>query len=465
VRSFCQVAAALALLLGAAAPAAASTARVDGSTLVFEGGPAEANDVAVAYASGTWTVTDSGAALIAGSGCSGVGTVTCTGATSADIGGGDGNDRITVGPTTLPVDLHGDAGADQIHSDASNATLDYSRASSGVNVIIDDQNLDGEEQERDNDTGTFATIVGSPYDDQINAATNPTTLVGGGGTDILIGNVANDRFVPGPGHDSIYGGGGDDTALLEGGNAGGFYSGGPGNDSLTVENQQGPFDIFANGRADDGPPGIGHVNVQADWETMTVPSGTVVGGSIDENITVTHGTANGGRGDDRVAGDETLIGGRGRDAFTLLNPASNVVEAVDGEADRIDCSRGVPKSIDIDPIDKAPGCGPAFKLSGKKTLRFDSGGFVVARLKCASTSSSVPCAAKVAITKGKTVYARGATASVASGRTARVRLKLTSRSRREVGRGRHLTGSLSVTPVKTTHTSTLPAELGRVVIR
>ena len=478
-------------LLVAAAPAGAATVRVDspGAALAFDALPGEANDVTVSFdaASTTWRVTDAGAPLIPGAGCTLDGTTaTCSGSGPAratirlgdgndriampaahdgiDIGGGDGDDQITLGPGAGTANLHGDGGADTIHSDAPNATLDYSGSSASVNVVIDGQPLDGSTFERDNDTGTFATIVGSPFNDELDAGTNPTIIEGGAGTDTLIGGPGNDRFVPGPGNDSVYGAGGDDTAVLEGFNQMGFYSGGPGDDTLTVDQQDAPFfDVFANGRADDGGPGRG-VNVQADWESITVPRGTVTGGSINETITVLDGTANGARGNDHVIGGETLVGGRGRDAFTLTKPDTNVVKAVDGEVDRIDCRKGIPKSIAMDPIDKAPGCGPAFELSGPKTLR-PSGGFLMVRLSCDSPAPALRCRSKVSIARGSTVYASGATTTIATGDTARVRLKLSARGKRGLASGRKLTGDLTVAPATSGHGLTLPALLGRVVIR
>jgi len=66
-----------------AAPAAASTVALDGPTLTYDAAPGEANRVTVTQAGGVLTVTDTGATVTAGSGCS---VVTSTKATCPATG-------------------------------------------------------------------------------------------------------------------------------------------------------------------------------------------------------------------------------------------------------------------------------------------------------------------------------------------------------------------------------------------
>src|SRR3954471_14712904 len=93
------VCAALLLLIAAGAPAAAdaATVSVSAGTLSYTAGPGETNDVRLATGTGTIAVTDPGATVAAGGGCSSGagGAVTCStaGVTRVRIETGDGNDR------------------------------------------------------------------------------------------------------------------------------------------------------------------------------------------------------------------------------------------------------------------------------------------------------------------------------------------------------------------------------------
>src|SRR4051794_33196928 len=97
--------------------AAAATASVSNGTLTYTAAAGETNLVNVSLASGTFTVVDGGAPVVAGAGCSlpAAGRATCSasGVGSIRIDAGDGNDVITLLPST-PATLDDGPGDDLV---------------------------------------------------------------------------------------------------------------------------------------------------------------------------------------------------------------------------------------------------------------------------------------------------------------------------------------------------------------
>src|SRR5215212_7040413 len=99
------------LLAALAAPAAhAATASVEAGALHITAAQGEYNDVSIAAAPGGLAVTDAGAAVTLGPGCS---TGTCLGATRVEADLDDGDDTLTLF-AAVPADLNGGPGNDAL---------------------------------------------------------------------------------------------------------------------------------------------------------------------------------------------------------------------------------------------------------------------------------------------------------------------------------------------------------------
>ncbi len=163
------------------------------------------------------------------------GNDTLSGEGGADVlNGGDGDDTLA-----------GGAGNDQLTGGGGTNTADFGSASSGVNVNLTTNTVNGE----GNDVlSGIANVNGSRFNDSINGDANANvingragndtingrggddTVNGGAGGDELNGNGGNDRVNGGSGNDAVRGEGGDDN--LQGGPGNDFLGGGAGNDVL-----------------------------------------------------------------------------------------------------------------------------------------------------------------------------------------------------------------------------------------
>jgi Ca2+-binding RTX toxin-like protein len=180
--------------------------------------------------------------------------------------------------------------------------------------------------------------------------TEPATINGGDGADVLTGGHGADLIDGGAGNDVIAGGAGNDT--LRGGTGNNSLAGGDGNDSMTAETGADTFDggagidsvsyasrttaikVSLDNVANDGqtiiltlpPPSLPIIipeadNVRDTVENVTTGSGndTIVAGAASVN-----NTFNGGSGNDRLegrAGNDVLLGGAGDDV--VLGGAGN----------------------------------------------------------------------------------------------------------------------------------------------
>src|SRR2546430_2880276 len=91
----------------AAAPAAASTVQLDGPTLTYDAAPGEWNRLTISSAGGTLTVTDTGATVTAGPGCTSASSTkaTCpaTGVAAMAVSTGGMNGHASVFGTSIPT--------------------------------------------------------------------------------------------------------------------------------------------------------------------------------------------------------------------------------------------------------------------------------------------------------------------------------------------------------------------------
>jgi Ca2+-binding RTX toxin-like protein len=369
----------IALLVLAAAPAAAQAADVSvvsGTTLTFIAADGEANAVSVSLAAGTYTVSDAGANVTAGSGCSqaAANAVTCpvgsinlvsvdtrdladtialgAGTAAATINGGEGDDTIT--GSGLADTINGGADADRIDGAAGNDTLngdsgddtfvggagndtftgaagtdtaDYALRSAPVTVSLDNVANDGATGETDN------------------VKTDVENVTGGSGNDALIGTTTANVLAGGPGADSLDGDTGND--VLDGGTGADDFTGGAGTDTVTYAGRAAPVTVVIDGVQGDGEAGEND-DVHTDVET-------VIGGADDDVLTgsaladtlsggpgedVLHGeggadTLNGEDGDDTLeggAGGDTQSGGAGFDTADYSARTLAVTVTLDGSA-------------------------------------------------------------------------------------------------------------------------------------
>jgi hypothetical protein len=169
----------LTLVALAAPDAHAATASVDAGALRIAAAPGEFNAVSVSATPAGLLVTDSGAPLTLGAGCT---TGTCVGATRIEADLGDQDDSLILS-AAVPADLSGGAG---------------------------------------NDTLSVTTP-------------ESVTLSGGEGDDSITGDDGADVLSGGPGYDTLFGGDGDDR--IDGGTGGDTADGGDGNDSIILRDR------------------------------------------------------------------------------------------------------------------------------------------------------------------------------------------------------------------------------------
>ncbi len=197
----------------------------------------------------------------------GNGTDTLLGRAGDDVLMGEGGNDV----------MRGGDGNDLLNGGTGDDTVDYSDATSGVNVTLyqrTGQNTGG------GGTDTLFSVsglIGSAFGDDIVATSGNNVLDLGGGDDVAVLFAGNDTAWGGAGDDTFTGGTGNDT--LWGGNDADLLKGNEDNDVLNGE---------------DG-------------------ADVLKGGSGDDSI-------NGGNGDDNIQGEagiDTLTGGAGADRFVF----------------------------------------------------------------------------------------------------------------------------------------------------
>jgi uncharacterized repeat protein (TIGR01451 family) len=291
--------------------------------------------------------------------------------------GGRGNDTIVGSPADNVFD--GSEGADAFHGGGGTDTVDYSSRTRAVTATIDGIANDGESpapypgsgpNEDDNIEPDVENVLGGSGSDEIVGSTAVNTLKGGGGDDLLDGGLGADTLIGGGGEDTadyvsrtndvnvsldgaandgesgendnvgtdvedVFGGTGDDTLtgsgadnLFDGGPGADELSGGGGTDTADYSSRLDPVEVSLDGLANDGETGEGD-NVASNVED-------VFGGAGDDTL-VGNGQANlldGGEGDDDLDGGlgaDTLIGGDGEnDTADYSSRVSPVTVVLDG---------------------------------------------------------------------------------------------------------------------------------------
>jgi Ca2+-binding RTX toxin-like protein len=236
-------------LLPAIAHAASASVDTQNDDLKYIGS-SEANNVSFSLSGGRYTVTDTGAAISAGSGCSSVNAnkVTCTSwgvdridvATNggddtitlnvgifSSVNAGSGNDRLTGGPGKewLFGDagddyLDGGLGSDWLSGGDGTDTVDYSTRTAPLKIDLNNYyGDDGQAGEYDTVSSSVETVIGGSGNDAIITTSARNTLKGGAGDDILSGFGGDDIIEGGPGRDTFDGGDGADYLRAQDGAA------------------------------------------------------------------------------------------------------------------------------------------------------------------------------------------------------------------------------------------------------
>ncbi|NEO59670.1 MAG: calcium-binding protein [Moorea sp. SIO4G2] len=146
-----------------------------------------------------------------------------------------------------------------------------------------------------NEADDDQTLIGGNGSDNLVGGTGDDLLKGANGRDTLSGFGGNDTLIGGNGQDGLIGGAGND--LLKGGNGRDSLIGGAGDDSLNGGNGQ---DSLIGGAGDDSLKGGNGQD-------------SLIGGAGDDSL-------KGGNGRDRLiggAGDDLLKGGNGKDTFVI----------------------------------------------------------------------------------------------------------------------------------------------------
>jgi hypothetical protein len=301
---------AAALIALAAPPAAhAATATTADGNLRYQASPGEVNNVSFARVSGdTFRVTDLGAVITAGTGCTqeSPNVATCTTRAGRPIIAnlGDQNDRAT-SRTSRSVQLFGEDGNDRLAGASGRDTVDGGNGD-------------------DNVTGGSGT-------DRIRGGAGNDQLFGGTGNDNLQGGDGNDLLDGGSGNDSESGGNGDDT-LREGSapNGADNLSGDAGNDTVDYSARSGPVNVALDDQPYDGD------RRSNERDNVRSSVDRVLGGAGSDTLIGRDGPADalvGGTGDDVIdplRGDDVVDGGPGIDQIRLRDLSHDSVVCGDG---------------------------------------------------------------------------------------------------------------------------------------
>lgn len=271
----------------------------------------------------------------------GAGADTITGGIGDDtIDGGAGDDLLL-----------GDAGADSLTGGAGNDTVSYAASVAAVGIVLGGGIGSGGDAQGDTIAISVEKIVGSAFDDTLEARLNQAgpattfTLEGGDGDDTLIVRNAG-PFALTPHTYVLIGGAGDDE--LRGGYGTEIFIGGAGADlmigdptgsavgdanTVSYADSSAGVRINLSGGLNGGAPGVGG-DAEGD---ILVRIGNAIGSAFDDILTGNEG-ANALRGGD---GNDILLG-RGADASGSIAPR-DVLDGGNGidTADYGDAAQGV----------------------------------------------------------------------------------------------------------------------------
>ncbi len=363
-----------------AGPADASSAQIFSSgSLYYQASTGETNTVTITYTGSSFTITDPGATITPGTGCTGSGTITCSaaGVTSISVSlsdgndsalvnspfrtyvdGGEGNDDIATGSGSDSVYpgsginnvATGDgndyvaavAGNDTINLGAGNDSTDpglgnddvrggpgndyanYSNRSGGVTVSLDNLGGDGETLlgESDNVHSDIESVYTGNGNDNVTGSAAANYISTGNGNDTLNGGGDRDTLSAGSGADTLNGGTGNDRLYDDEGAD--TLKGDAGDDNLYSYDGTVGRDIFSGGTGVDLVGFYGDKNVTV---TLNNVANDGRAGDLTDNVKTDVEDVSTGAGDDTVTGssasndftsgegNDTLRGGAGSDGL------------------------------------------------------------------------------------------------------------------------------------------------------
>jgi len=236
------------------------------------------------------------------------------------LSGGDGNDWLIGGAGTNV--LNGGAGSD---------TADYSGATQGVRIDLNDGTV------TNNGYGQVDTLIGIE------------NLTGGAFNDVLIGQGADNILIGGEGADYLIGLAGNDT--LDGGTgAANSLQGGLGDDLYIVRASGDSLIEFAGEGIDTVQTTLGVFRLGTHFENLTYTgNGAFAGlGNAADNRIIGGGAGStllGYEGNDYLStgstAPSTLIGGVGDDVYVVYNSGDTLIELAGEGYDRVDAYANV----------------------------------------------------------------------------------------------------------------------------
>jgi Ca2+-binding RTX toxin-like protein len=334
------------------ATALGGTASVSIKRVFFAAAPGEVNNLGVSLSGTDYVLTDSGAAVAAGPGCSASGNTAVCAATAIiglTVSGGDGADSLT-NSTSTPSTLSGGDGNDALEGGSGNDTL---RGNQGIDTLsagAGDDLVDVRGDRGDivncgagDDTvrGDGADVIASDCEtvDRGPAPSPPPPASGPSPTSgALLGPVETGTLDHGACAMDRLGTPGDDR--IDGTASGDSLFGLQGNDVL---NGQANDDCLFGGVGSDRLSGAaGDDRLLGDDANDAVPGNDRLFGNAGNDLLV------GGPGRDRLrggAGRNRLRGGSGNDRLNALN----------GRRDRVNCGKGR-DTARVDGFDRVRGC-------------------------------------------------------------------------------------------------------------
>jgi Ca2+-binding RTX toxin-like protein len=341
------------------AAADASTASVSIQRVFYTASPGEVNQLTVSATGSDYALSDPGASIQAGNGCTGGGqNAVCSGAgiRGLTLAGGDGGDSLE-NATSTPSTFSGGDGADSLKGGSGN---DIMRGNQGIDTLAGGAGNDFIDVR-----GDRADIVScGPGDDTVRAdgsdlvdsdcehvdrggtpppPAKPGTPASGG----LLGPVETGTLAKGAcANDKV---GTANADRMTGTSLGDNLFGLQGNDVLVG---RGFDDCLFGGLGNDRLAGSrGNDRLLGDDPGSGVPGRDRLSGDSGNDL-LSGGPGRdilrGGRGNDRLVaggGHNRLLGGRGNDRL----------KAVNGKRDRVDCGRGRDRAR-VDVFDRVRGC-------------------------------------------------------------------------------------------------------------
>ena len=315
-----------AALLAPASAHAATATTADGN-LRYVAAAGEVNNVSFARVSGeTFRVTELGAIIVAGTGCTqeSPNVVTCVTKSGRPIIAnlGDQADRAA-SKTSRSVQLFGEDGNDRLAGASGRDTLD---GGSG-----DD------------------SITGSSGGDRLRGGSGNDQLFGNSGNDNLEGADGNDLLQGGSGNDTESGGNGDDTLREENApNGADALSGDAGNDTVDYSARSAPVNVAIDDQPYDGD------SRSSERDNVRSTVERVLGGAASDVLI----------GRDVASGGETLVGGTGDDVIDPRRGNDHVdggagidqVRLRDLSQDDVVCGDGIDSVAADDRDTAAPDC-------------------------------------------------------------------------------------------------------------